>query len=186
MNDAKVYQAVDSSGTTDLTETPSPGEAVLSDVREEGSKTDEREIACDYDMDHHESDVLWPEQNEQLDAEVTHRPRRPCNFGEDGDEYEMQDDFHEVQRNDEEEIAWQHHLDRCTEDQLMIDIARAAIEEARARAKANEIEVLEVITVKKKGDGQASSWIEGAKPGMVFNNGSQGVGYYKDEKVITI
>ena len=103
-NDAKVYQAVDSSGTDDRTETLSPGEAVLSDVREGVSKTDEREIAGDYDEDHHESDVFGleqsePKQNEQLEAEASRRPRRRCNFEEDGDEPDMHDDFYEGQRN---------------------------------------------------------------------------------------
>ena len=103
------------------------------------------------------------------------RPR-PCNFSEEGDDYEMQDDYHEVQRNHEEEIAWQHHLNGCTEDQLMENIANAAIEEANARATANEAEVPEFIKVQKKGKGQASNWFEGTKPGMVFKNGSQGLG----------
>ena len=69
-NYAKVYQAVDSTGTADLTETPSPVGAVLSDVRGGGSQTDVREIAGDYDEDHHESDELWPERNGQMDTEV--------------------------------------------------------------------------------------------------------------------
>ena len=103
-----------------------------------------------------------------------HEKPRPCNFSEEGDDYEMQGDYHEVQRNDEEEIEWQHHLNSCTEDQLMEDIAKAAIEEAKARATANEAEVPEFIKVKRKGKCQASKWFEGTEPGMVFKNGSQG------------
>ena len=119
-------------------------------------------------MDHHESDGFWLERNEQRDAEATVRPKRPCNFSEEGDEYEMQDDYHEDQRNDEEEVAWQHHLNRCVEDQLMANVARTAVEEAKARAKEDGANVPEFIKAKRKGKGEASKWFEGAKPGMVF------------------
>ena len=43
----------------------------------------------------------------------------------------------------------------------MEDIAKAAVEEAKARAKANEREMPEFIKVKKKGKGQAPKWFEG-------------------------
>lgn len=58
--------------------------------------------------------------------------------------------------------------------------------EARARAKANEVEIPDFIRVKKRGKGQASNWFEGSRPGMVCGNGSQGLGYYKDEQIRTI
>ena len=70
-NYAKVYQAVDSSGTADSAETLSLGRVVRSYVREEVSKTDEREIAGDHDVDRHEPDVLWLEQSEQMGTEVS-------------------------------------------------------------------------------------------------------------------
>ena len=76
--------------------------AVLRDVRGGGPQTDEREIAGDHDEDHRESDELWPERNGQMDAEVEVRPRRPCNFSEEGDDHEMRGDFHESHRNEEE------------------------------------------------------------------------------------
>ena len=78
------------------------------------------------------------------------RPRRPCNFSEEGDEYEMHDDYHEHQRNDEEVIAWQHHLSNCIDDQLMADVAQNAVEEANARARDNGSDVPEFIKVKKE------------------------------------
>ena len=68
----------------------------------------------------------------------------------------------------------------------MEDVAKAAVEEATASAKAYEKEAPEFIKVKKKGKGQASKCFEGTKLGMVFKNGSQGLGYYKDVTVRTI
>ena len=68
-----------------------------------------------------------------------------------GDDCDFPDDLYEVRRDDDEEMAWQHHINKCTEDQLMEDIARTAVEEAKARANANEAEVREFIKVKKKG-----------------------------------
>ena len=58
----------------------------------------------------------------------------------------------------------------------MSDIASRAIEEAKARAKADEAEVPDFIKAKKQGNGQAAKWFEGSKPGMVFKNGSHGAG----------
>lgn len=71
----------------------------------------------------------------EKDSEATFRPRRPCNFSEEGDDHEVQDDYHEHQQSEEEEMAWQHHLSGCIDDQLMADAAQAAVEEAKARAK---------------------------------------------------
>ena len=63
-SDAKAIQDVDSSGTVGPRATLSPGEAVLSGVRDGVAKTDEPEIAGDYDVDHHESTSLgWSKAN---------------------------------------------------------------------------------------------------------------------------
>ena len=66
----------------------------------------------------------------EREADATVRPRLPCNFSEEEDEYELHDDYHEHQRNEEEEIAWQHHLSNCIDDQLKADAAQAVVEEA--------------------------------------------------------
>ena len=155
-SDAKAIQDVDSSGVADLTVTPSSGVA-LSGVKDGVAKTDEREIAGDHDVDHHESDEPGLEQSElkrseQSEAEASHRPIRPCNFEEDGDEPDMHDDYNEVHRINEEEIAWQLHLDKMVEDQIMNDVANRAIEEAKARAITNEVEVPDFIKAEKKGN----------------------------------
>ena len=93
----------------------------------------------------------------------------------------MHDDYDEVHRNDEEEIAWQNHLDKMVENQIMSDVATRAIEEAKARAMTNEAESPDFIKTKKKGKCQATKWFEGSKVGMVFKTGDQGLGYYKDQ-----
>ena len=96
-----------------------------------------------------------PDSGEREVEEVA-RPRLPCNFSEEGDEHEMHDDYHEYQRNDEEEVAWQHHLSNCIDDQLMADVAHAAIEEAKARAKEVGADAPEFIKLKRKCKGGAS------------------------------
>ena len=83
---------------------------------------------------------------------------RPCNFSEEGDEYEMHDDYQESQRGEEEEMAWQHHVSGCIDDQLMVEVAQAAIEEAKARSKDREADLPDLIAVKRKGSGEASRW----------------------------
>ena len=72
-SDAKAIQDADSSGTADLTATLSSGEVVLSGVKDGVAKTDEREIAGDHDVEHHESDEPGLEQSEPKRSE----PRRP-------------------------------------------------------------------------------------------------------------
>ena len=65
----------------------------------------------------------------------TERPRRPCNFSQEGDEDEMHDVYQEYQRGDEEEMAWQHHVSGCVNDQPMVEAAHADIAEAKAGSK---------------------------------------------------
>ena len=40
----------------------------------------------------------------------------------------------------------------------MLDVARAAVAEAKARANANPVEVPEFINVETKGEGQVATW----------------------------
>ena len=128
----------------------------------------------------------WSERHGQRDVDATVGPMRPCNFSEEGDEYEMQGDYHGYQRNDDAEIAWQHHLNHCIDDQLMVGVAKAAVEEAKARAKEDGIDVPEFTKAKMKGNGEDSKWFEGTKPGMIFKHGSQGLCHYKDGAVRTL
>ena len=46
-----------------------------------------------------------PKLSGQSEAEASYRPRRPCNFEEDGDEPGWQDDYGEVYKNDQEGLA---------------------------------------------------------------------------------
>lgn len=120
-----------------------------------------------------------PGRNE-LDTEATVRPRRPCNFSEEGDEHEMHDGYQECQRGEEEEMARQHRVSGCVDDQLMADAAQAASEEAKASLKHRDADLPDFIKVKRKGKGEASRWYECTKPGMICEKCSQCIGYYKD------
>ena len=117
---------------------------------------------------HAEESVRCQESRPGNAGLVVDRPRLPCNFSEEEDEHAMHNDYHEYQRDDEEEIAWQHHLNNCIDDQLMVDVARVVVDEAKAIAQENGADVPEFIKVKRKGKGEASKWLEGPKPGMVF------------------
>ena len=159
-NDAKAIQDAESSSLADPTVTLSSGVA-LSGVKDGVAKTDVRAAKTD--------EPTWsdPKRSEL---------RLPCNFGEEGDEPNLQDEDHEVGRNFEEEIAWQHHLDSMEEDRVMKTIAEQALAEAKARA---ETQVPDFVKAVKQGKGQSATWFDGSKAGMVFKTGAEGLGYYK-------
>ena len=92
-NDAKAIQDADSSGVADLTVTLS-SRVVLSDVKDEVAKTDER-VAKTEEPGLEQSD---PRRSDPKRSDL----RRPCIFGEDGDEPSLQDEDHEMGRSIEE------------------------------------------------------------------------------------
>ena len=173
-NDAKAIQDAESSGPTDLTASLSSG-VVLSDVKDGVAKTDVGAAKTDEPgLEQNEPKWSDPKRNDL---------RRNCNFGEDGDVPDLQDEDHDMDRSVEEEIAWQHYLDRLAEDQAMKDIADQALEEAKARAEA---QVPDFIKAEKKGKGQAATWFKGSKTGMAFKTGEKGLAYYKEQQATVI
>ena len=147
-SEVKAIQDADSSGTVDLTATL-PSGVVLSGVKGGVAKTDERTAKTD-------EPGLEPSDPRRSDPRRSDL-RRPCNFEEDGDEPNLQDEWHEVHRNSEEEMAWQHYLDNITEDQVLKDAADKAIEGAKARSVAINVETPEFIKAVKKGKGQTAT-----------------------------